>query len=346
MRKTDATSKVPCPHGSQVQRSEMPVVSVVMLFHRVQPFLIPAVRSVLAQRHADLELILVDNGTGVAESFFPADPRLRLLRLSSNRGIGGGHNAAVAAARGEFIALLDYDDLALPDRIATQVAALRADSTLDLVCGLAEGIDAAGKPLGREFTLAGSDAQFAFTAYSVPSITPTWLGRTELFRRFAFREEFGAAPDFDFLSRALEKARMGLVPATVTHYRHHAAQTTLQGATQVINACCIRRLTARRRAGRDEGFIELTAEMSRWLDEGIDAATAYRRTAEECLKEGFALQAVFHARRHIACRRRPIAFLWGLRLLASARAAAKDGDARLAAMFFGGPLRYHGLRRA
>lgn len=317
-----------------------------MLFHRIQPFLLPAVRSVLAQRDADLELVLVDNGTGVESSYFGTDPRLRLVRLPRNLGIAGGHNAAVAAARGEFIALLDYDDLALPDRMAAQVAALRADSTLDLVCGLAEGIDAAGKPLGREFTLAGSEAQFAFTAYSVPSITPTWMGRTELFRRFAFREEFSAAPDFDFLSRALEKTRMGLVPATVTHYRHHAAQTTLQGATQVINACCIRRLNARRRAGRDEGFIELTAEMRRWLEEGIDAATAYRRTAELCLAEGFALQAVFHARRHIAGRRRPGALLWGLRLLASARTLTQNDDARLAAMFFGGPLRYHGLRRA
>jgi glycosyltransferase involved in cell wall biosynthesis len=324
----------------------MPAVSVVMLFHRIQPFLLPAVRSVLDQRHADFEFILVDNGAGVEAAYFGDDPRLRLLRLPQNRGIAGGHNAAVAAARGEFIALLDYDDLALPDRIATQVAALQADPNLDLVCGLAEGIDASGRRLGREFTLADSAAQFAFTAYSVPSITPTWLGRAELFRRFPFREEFGAAPDFDFLSRALEKSRMGLAPAIVTQYRHHDAQTTWQGAMQVINACCIRRLTMRRRSGRNEDFVSLTTEMSRWLGEGIDAATAYRRTAEACLQEGFGLQAVFHARRHIGCCRRPGAFFWGLRLLTAAQAATKGREARLATMFFGGPLRYHRLRRA
>lgn len=322
----------------------MPAVSVVMLFHRIQPFLLPAVRSVLAQRHADLELILVDNGTGVEASYFDADPRLKLLRSASNRGIAAGHNAALAAARGEFIACLDYDDLALPDRIASQVAALRADPSLDLVCGLADGIDAAGNRLGREFTLAGTEAQFAFTAYSVPSITPTWLGRTELFRRFLFREEFAAAPDYDFLSRALESGRMALVPTTVTYYRHHDAQTTVQGATQVINACCIRRLTARRRAGRAEGFDELIAEMQHWLAEGIDAAAAYRRTAQACLADGFPLQAVFHARRHVAHSRRVSSLIWAFRLLAAAQRLPAARGRRLAAMFLGGPLRYHRLR--
>ena len=121
----------------------MPVVSVIMACHRVTPFLRPAVRSVLAQTERDLELILVDNGTGAGLEPLAqdgADPRVRLVTLGTNRGIAAAHNAAVALAAGEFIALLDHDDLMLPRRLEKQIAALRASPGLGLVnCGALGG---------------------------------------------------------------------------------------------------------------------------------------------------------------------------------------------------------------
>jgi GT2 family glycosyltransferase len=83
----------------------MPVVSVVMYFHRVTPFLQPAVRSVLGQTFTDCELVLVDNGVGISAAALGEsgrDPRVRLISLPRNVGIAGGHNAAVAAAQGEY----------------------------------------------------------------------------------------------------------------------------------------------------------------------------------------------------------------------------------------------------
>ena len=114
----------------------MPQVSVLMVFHRVTPFFEPAVRSVLEQTFDDLELVLVDNGTGLpvkALGELGADPRVHWVRLPCNEGIPSGHNAGVAAARGEFIALQDYDDIALPHRLERQVATLRADPGIGLV---------------------------------------------------------------------------------------------------------------------------------------------------------------------------------------------------------------------
>ena len=77
-----------------------------------------AVESVLAQTAGDLELLIVDNAsdTPVAETLAGLDdPRVRILRCERNLGVGGGRNAALAAARAPLVSQLDSDDLWEPD---------------------------------------------------------------------------------------------------------------------------------------------------------------------------------------------------------------------------------------
>jgi GT2 family glycosyltransferase len=116
----------------------MPLISAIFVFHRHTPYLRPALQSLLAQTQPDFEVIVVDNGTGLGLGAFGddgRDPRLRLLSFPQNRGIAAAHNAAVALAQSEFIALMDYDDVALPRRFACQVAAMQAKPQLGLVFG-------------------------------------------------------------------------------------------------------------------------------------------------------------------------------------------------------------------
>lgn len=77
-----------------------------------------AVESVLAQTVGDLEIVIVDNGsaTPVAEVLAGlGDPRVRILRSERNLGVGGGRNAAIAAARAPLVSQLDSDDVWEPD---------------------------------------------------------------------------------------------------------------------------------------------------------------------------------------------------------------------------------------
>lgn len=178
-----------------------------MVFHRDTPFLRPAIESVRRQTFRDWELVLVDNGTGLpADALGEAgrDPRLTWVRLPRNEGIPGGHNAGVAAARGEFIALLDYDDLALPGRLERQVDLLDRDPSVGLVSSLAESIDEHGRVTGGEFALVEPAAQRAYVAFAAPVVTPAYTGRRMLFERFPYRTELSHAADFDFLARAIE----------------------------------------------------------------------------------------------------------------------------------------------
>ena len=100
-----------------------------------------ALRSVLAQTDPDLEVVVVDDGstdatTEIATALGAADPRLRLVRRAPS-GIVGALNAGLAACRGRYIARMDADDRAVPERLARQIPLLDADPTLAVVDGRA-----------------------------------------------------------------------------------------------------------------------------------------------------------------------------------------------------------------
>jgi glycosyltransferase involved in cell wall biosynthesis len=321
----------------------MPAVSVLMVFHRDTPFLRPAIASVLGQTLRDLELVLVDNGTGLSADALGEpgrDPRLQWVRLARNEGIAAGHNAGVAAARGEFLALLDYDDVMLPDRLDRQCARLRAEPALGLVSSLAETIDETGRVTGREFALVGPEAQRRYSQFAAPVVTPAYTGRREIFTALPYRPEFVVAADFDFLARVAERWPMAAVPEVLLHYRRYAGQTTVQRAVAIAaERCAVRLLTARRRAGRPEGVPPVWGSNQ-------SAGAAALACAECCLDERFPVLAAYHARRSMAERRSPAGLAAGLGIFLRARRAA-NGDRRLATrMFFTGPVRALDLRPA
>jgi glycosyltransferase involved in cell wall biosynthesis len=110
----------------------MPLVSVVISTYNRRDMLPLALRSGLGQRGVDLEVIVVDNGSTDGTAAMLAawdDDRLRVIRNERSLGSIGGRNTGLAAARGEWVGLLDDDDLWAPDKVRAQLdAAAAADS--------------------------------------------------------------------------------------------------------------------------------------------------------------------------------------------------------------------------
>src|SRR5690348_13931882 len=103
--------------------SAAPAVSVVMTAYNAEHTIAAAITSIQRQRFSDFELIIVDDGSTdgtVAAVNRVADRRVRLLRNESNLGISRSANRGIAAARGEFIARMDADDVCLPTRFDRQ----------------------------------------------------------------------------------------------------------------------------------------------------------------------------------------------------------------------------------
>jgi len=122
-----------------------PTVSVIIIVFNGAAFLREAIDSVLAQTFDDYELLVVDDGStddtlAIAEHAQGENPdRIRVLRHAGgvNRGMSATRNLGIAHARGEFIAFLDADDVWLPQKLAEQVAIMRADPAAALVYGRA-----------------------------------------------------------------------------------------------------------------------------------------------------------------------------------------------------------------
>jgi glycosyltransferase involved in cell wall biosynthesis len=131
-----------------------PSVSVVIPTLNRGQHLPHAVASVLAQTVEDLEVVVVDDGSDppVDAASVSSDPRVRVVRHESNRGLAAALNTGVREARGRFVAHLDDDDRLLPRFLELSLAALEAESGSDgpvLVVSGVETVDPDGTVVDR-----------------------------------------------------------------------------------------------------------------------------------------------------------------------------------------------------
>ena len=129
-------------HGRTL--TPVPLVSVLMSVHDDVAYVDAAVRSVLRQTLADLELLVVDDAStdGTSERLSAYDgERVRVLRNDERSGLAAALNRGLEFAQGRYVARLDADDVALPDRLDRQVAHIRSDPRLAVVGSAVRDLD-------------------------------------------------------------------------------------------------------------------------------------------------------------------------------------------------------------
>jgi glycosyltransferase involved in cell wall biosynthesis len=120
-----------------------PTVSVIMIFLDAAAYIDEAIASVMAQTRPDLELLLCDDGatddsSRIAQQWVARQPaKVQYLEHDghANRGMSATRNLGLAAARGEFVAFLDADDVWRPQKLAEQVELMTGHPELGMVCG-------------------------------------------------------------------------------------------------------------------------------------------------------------------------------------------------------------------
>ncbi|HKX55839.1 MAG TPA: glycosyltransferase family 2 protein [Xanthomonadales bacterium] len=129
--KTESVQRLP---------QSIPLLSIIIPTHNRPHMLMTAVQSALAQTLADIEVIVVDDGSQPPAEL-PELPRLRLLRLDTNQGHATARNVGAAAARAERICFLDDDDSLLPHMAEVSLAALNEPVDLPLPIIIMSGLD-------------------------------------------------------------------------------------------------------------------------------------------------------------------------------------------------------------
>jgi glycosyltransferase involved in cell wall biosynthesis len=206
--------------------TDAPIVSVVMPVYNSKAYLADSIGSILAQTFADWELICVDDGSSdgsleILQSYQRADPRVRVI-TRPNTGVTRARNDGIAVARGRYIAAMDSDDVALPERLGGQVNYM--DRHPECV-GLGAAVRIVGpdlmpicdepKPLDHEtidqLTLAGCGAAI---------LQPAAMFRTEAVRQIGgYRDECFIHEDTDLYLRLAEIGRLANLPDIMLLYR-------------------------------------------------------------------------------------------------------------------------------
>jgi glycosyltransferase involved in cell wall biosynthesis len=139
----NASSIWDCPAFIEAHMERQPLVSVIVPFLNAEKFLREAVESVLAQTYPRWEILLVDDGssdtsTQIAKEYARREPdRIRCLAHGGheNRGTSASRNLALHQMRGEYVALLDADDVWLPPKLEKQVAILNGQPGAGMLYG-------------------------------------------------------------------------------------------------------------------------------------------------------------------------------------------------------------------
>jgi glycosyltransferase involved in cell wall biosynthesis len=198
------------------------MITIAMPFFNSAATLELAIRSLLHQSYTDFELLLCNDGStdkslAIAHSFH--DPRVicwsdgRRLRLAARL------NECIDRARGLFLARMDADDIAYPDRLAHQLAFLMTHTDVDLCGGGAMVFGKYGRPLWR-FSPAVEHAGITRSPFrGFPLWHPLWMGRIEWFRRWRYEEGALLAQDQELLLRSYPDSCFANLPQVLLGYR-------------------------------------------------------------------------------------------------------------------------------
>jgi glycosyltransferase involved in cell wall biosynthesis len=233
-----------------------PRVSAVVPVHNGAAFLERAVESLHTQTLADVEVVIVDDGStddtpAVIADLAARDRRVRPFR-QEHAGEAAAANRATAEARADLIARLDADDIAVPDRLERQVAWLDANPSVAALGGSIISIDRNDRKLRVHTYPAGSVRE---TMSRGPAIAhPTAMMRKSVLLAVGgYRAAFRVAEDYDLWLRMAEKADLANLPEVLTYYRLHPNQATARFTTLMAQRAELARVLAKwRKDGRPD----------------------------------------------------------------------------------------------
>ena len=213
--------------------SREPLISVAVPAYRTPgTFLAQMMDSLLAQTYRNWELCIANGSPEDPEmekllrEYTGKDKRIRVKNLSENLGIAGNTNAALEMAEGEFIGLLDHDDLLAPNALYEVAAALAKDSSLDAVY---TDEDKVTTDLGEHFQPHLKPDFNLDLLRSNNYICHFFVVRRSVFEKTGgFRSEFEGAQDYDFIFRCVEAVKpeeIYHITKILYHWRCHEDST-------------------------------------------------------------------------------------------------------------------------
>lgn len=200
-------------------------ITVFMAAYNAAAFISESIESILQQTYTNFELLIVDDGSTddtIDIILGIQDPRVRLIQNESNRGLPFTRNVALKEARGEFLAILDSDDIATPDRLEIQLQHFLDRPELAVLGGRAYVIDDQGMRTGEELIpICGSDQLHAALLFYNSFVHSTVMLRMTVFREMGGYPNHPVAQDYGLFSRIALAYEVDNIPLYLGEYRKH-----------------------------------------------------------------------------------------------------------------------------
>lgn len=209
----------------------MPKLSVLMPVYNVAPFVEEAVTSVLNQSFRDFEFLIMDDGStdetpAILSKMLAQDNRIKLF-TRDNRKVASCLNELVTLASGDFVARMDGDDIAAPERFAKQVDYLNQNRD---VAVLGCWVDTFGDRHERWHYRQWDNFSRNLLCFGVTILChPTWMLRREILADYPYDDQFRNIIDREWLARvALNEPNFKFValPEVLLRYRVHSSSVT------------------------------------------------------------------------------------------------------------------------
>lgn len=206
-----------------------PRVSALIPAFNAEAFVQEAAESILAQTMTDLELIVLDDGStdntrAILERMAAADPRMRVISRE-NKGLSQSRCDLVDAARAPFFAIMDSDDVSMPNRFELQLARLEADPELVAVSGQCLFIDPEGWPIRTNDLPIDHETIDARHMQMPPACSMAqpalMMRRTALEQIGGYHHDYPYAEDVDIYLRLAEIGKLTNLEEVVLKYRLH-----------------------------------------------------------------------------------------------------------------------------
>lgn len=211
-------------------------------------YLNESIESIVLQSYKNFEFIIVDDAScdtspEILSQWAAKDPRLKVITNKENMGLTKSLNKAIGAARGEYIARQDGDDISLPERFEKQIEFFQKYPEITIAGTFGYIIDKQGAILGKEVLPASSEEiKRDFIKRNPLMHTSVMIKKEILDGVGGYDETFKTSQDYELWSRILRIAKGGNVPLFLVKKRYHLNMISIKkDRDQLINTILVQK---------------------------------------------------------------------------------------------------------
>lgn len=206
----------------QMVNGEQPLVSVIMPAYNCERYIEIAIRSVMAQTYQNWELLVIDDGSTdstpeVIETLSHEDARIALIRNPKNMGVAKTRNRGFELSQGQYAALLDSDDVWLPNKLEKQIALARNTGAEIVYCSYSI-IDENGRKTCNDFIVPDKIDYDGMLVRSVVSCSTALLSKC-IVDHYSFRTDYYHEDFLLWLELMRDQKTACGVPEVLAEYR-------------------------------------------------------------------------------------------------------------------------------